>query len=176
MPNPVPTVHRAVAAAVVATTVLALSACGSSSTESSDVAEPAPAISIDAGLAVNPGDGDGPAPSPTLSAECLELQEMWAETNRALAGIDETRPRLLVAGFREAQRAFTSVETPDDVAGFAAMEDYLGAASSALADVDPDDADAVASVLTLTFSEADTARAAVAHDQVTTYLDGGCRA
>jgi hypothetical protein len=175
MSTPALPVHRAVVAAVVASTVLALSACGSTAEPTPDAAEPAPAISIDAGLAVNPGDGDGPAPAPSLSAECLELQEMWAETNRALAGIDEEHPRLLVAGFREAERAFTAVEVPD-VTGFDAMGDYLGSASSALADVDPDDADAVASVLTLTFSEADTARAAVAHEQVTTYLDGGCRA
>jgi len=167
--------RRAIAGLAALTGVAVLGACSSDDGATEAAPEPQPAISIDSGLAMNPGDGDGPAPSPDVSQECLELQEVWAETNRSLAGIDEEHPRVLVAGFREAQRVFTAAEAPEDVPGWDGMGDYLDTAVGALADVDTDDADEVASVLTLTFSESDTARAAAAHNQVTEYLASGCR-
>ncbi|NNU26994.1 hypothetical protein [Isoptericola sediminis] len=171
--------RAAATAAATLATVLAAGACsGGEESDGSASAEPMPAISIGSDLVMSNGDDDGddesPAPSPSVDEECLELQQVWADTNRALAGIDEQHPRALVSGFREAYRAISSVEAPD-VEGWPGMTSYLDSAVDALADVDTDDADEVASVMTLTFSEADTARAAVAHDQVTQYLDGGCR-
>ncbi|WP_418275045.1 hypothetical protein ACNHYB_09180 [Isoptericola jiangsuensis] len=151
---------------------LVLGACSSDADPAPAPSEPVPGISIDSNLTV--GGGDVPSPSTSLSAECAELQQAWAETNRALAGIDEERPRLLVAGFREAYRSLSSAEAPEGH-GFDGMETYLKTAVDALADVDADDADEVASVLTLTFTDVDTTRAAAAHAQVTAYLDDGCR-
>ncbi|MEG3616164.1 MULTISPECIES: hypothetical protein [Isoptericola] len=172
--------RAAVALAATLATVLTVGACSSGDPSSDGAgaaasAEPMPAISIGSDLTMSGGgDGGGSAPSPSVSEECLELQQVWADTNRALAGIDEEHPRALVSGFREAHRAITSIDAPD-VEGWSGMTGYLDSAVSALADVDTDDADEVASVMTLTFSEADTARAATAHGQVTEYLGGGCR-
>jgi hypothetical protein len=172
MPTSALSTRRAVATAVaMLAPALILGACSSDDAESSAAAsDPAPAISIDSNLSA---DG-APTPSATLSPECAELQQTWAETNRALAGIDEENPRLLVAGFREANRSLTSVETPAEH-GFPGMVAYLKKAVDALEDVDADDADEVASVMTLTFTDVDTTRAAAAHSQVTAYLDNGCR-
>ncbi|GAA1976695.1 hypothetical protein GCM10009718_11200 [Isoptericola halotolerans] len=166
--------RRAVAALVVTLAVgTTLGACSSSEGPSSAAPEPAPAVSVDSGLAMS-NEGD-PAPSSTLSEECAELQEAWAATNRALAGIDEEHPRLLVAGFREAYRSITSVEDTEDVPGWDGMTTYLDKAVGAFEDIDTDDAQAVASAVTLALSDVDTARATTAHGSVTEYLDAGCR-
>jgi hypothetical protein len=168
--------RRALATAVaVLVPALVLGACSSGTEPVPAASEPAPGISIDSDLTADGGDAEPESePTETLSEECATQQQMWAATNRALAGIDEAHPRLLVAGFREAYREFTAVETPDDH-GFDGMETYLKKAVDAFADVDADDADEVASVMTLTFSDVDTTRAAAAHAQVTAYLDDGCR-
>ncbi|WP_402462673.1 hypothetical protein [Isoptericola aurantiacus] len=175
MPSTRLRVRRAATAVALAVGAAAVGACSADEGTTEAATEPQPAISIDSGLVMSDGDGDGPAPSPQISKTCLELQEAWAETNRSLAAIDETHPRVLVTGFREAQRAFTSVDAPEDVDGWTEMGDYLDAAVGALADVDSDDADEVASVMTLTFSEADTVQAATAHAQITEYVESGCR-
>lgn len=163
----------AVAVALAAGTIVG--AC-SSPEESPDAApEPAPAISIDSDLSMSDGDDGGAAPSPSVSEECAELQEAWAETNRALAGIDEEHPRLLVAGFREAHRSITSVDDTADVPGWDGMTAYLTKAVGAFEDIDTNDDQAVASATTLAISDVDTARATTAHESVTAYLDDGCR-
>ncbi|MCK0118139.1 hypothetical protein MWU57_13965 [Isoptericola sp. S6320L] len=161
----------AVAVALAAGTVVG--ACSSSEGSPQAASEPAPAISIDSDLSM--GTGDGNEPSPGLSEECVALQEAWAETNRALAGVDEEHPRLLVAGIRAAHRSISSVEDTAEVPGWDGMTAYLDKAVGAFEDVDPDDDQAVASAMTLAVSDVDTARATTAHASVTEYLEAGCR-
>lgn len=161
----------AVAVALAAGTVAG--ACSSSEDSSQASSEPAPAISIESDLSM--GGGDASSPSPSVSEECATLQEAWAETNRALAGVDEEHPRLLVAGFREAHRSISSVEDTADVPGWDGMTAYLDKAVGAFEDIDTDDEQVVASAMTLAVSDVDTARATTAHASVTEYLDAGCR-
>lgn len=166
--------RRTASAAAVALAVAAsVGACGSSGGSTQAAPEPAPAISVDADLSMS--DGEATDEPPALEEECVELQQVWAETNRALAGIDQEHPRLLVAGFREAHRSITSVEDADDVPGWDGMTAYLNKAVGAFEDVDTDDDQAVASAATLAISDVDTARATAAHESVTAYLDAGCR-
>ncbi|WP_402373770.1 hypothetical protein [Isoptericola rhizosphaerae] len=169
-----PRTRRTVVALVVAVSAGTVAgACGSSEGSPQAASEPAPAISIESDLSM--GGGDGASPSPSVDEECVALQEAWAETNRALAGVDEEHPRLLVAGFREAHRSISSVEDTAEVPGWDGMTAYLDKAVGAFEDIDADDDQAVASAMTLAVSDVDTARATTAHASVTEYLDAGCR-
>ncbi|WP_277207907.1 hypothetical protein [Isoptericola croceus] len=166
--------RTAVALAVALFAGTTVGACSSSEDTANPSPEPAPAISIDSDLSMGDGESDEEASS-GVSEECLELQQAWAETNRALAGINEDHPRLLVAGFREAHRSITSVDDTEDVPGWDGMTAYLTKAVGAFEDIDTNDAQAVASATTLAITDVDTARATAAHESVTTYLDAGCR-
>ncbi len=180
---------------------LLLGACDDGTTGSPEPGtEPAPAISVPSDLQMDgesatatedasPGSEDdaGASSSPSASASvkgspvdeatarCAELQVAWAATNRALVGLSPEHPRSLVASFREAHRAITSVEPPSDIERpWSAMTDYLTSAVEALEDVDADDADAVTSAVTEALSAEDTARVTAAGEEITAYVADSC--
>jgi hypothetical protein len=190
----------AVTAAVLMSTLL-LGACdGAGSGSPEPGTEPAPAISVPSDLQMDGESAtasedassdseDDASPSPSSSAsvkasspedeaaaQCAELQVAWAATNRALVSLSPEHPRSLVASFREAHRAITSVEPPSEIEGaWSDMTDYLTSAVEALEDVDADDAEAVTSAVTEALSAEDTARATAAAEEVTAYLADSCR-
>jgi len=181
--------HRRVASVVVLTALAVGSAagCGAPSTGSSEpVAEPAPAVSIPAEAKIDgrtyapsrsgsPDDDAAKAKVAEAAKTCADLQEAWAATNRALVDLSPGHPRSLVASFRDAQRAVTSVEPPSDVdAAWSTMAAYLGDVVEAFETVDTDDADAVTSAMTQAISAGDTTRATQAAQDVTAYLASTC--
>lgn len=194
----VPRAAAATAAALLS--ALVLSSCGASGPEATGSAsEPAPGVSVPADLLIDgqspsPGrsaspapSGDpseSPAPSPSgdaasqdPAASCADLQTAWAATNRALVGLSPEHPRTLVASFREAHKAITSVEPPPDIEpAWSEMTDYLTSAVDALRDVDADDAPAVTAAVTDALSAEDTARATAAGERVTAYVADSCNA
>lgn len=178
---------RAVAVAAAVALAAALSGCQSDTPTSSPEpsVEPAPAVSIPAEAKI---DGRSVAPSRSDSEDdaakakaaeearvCAELQEAWTATNRALVDLSPDHPRSLVASFRDAERAVTSVEPPAEVEpAWGTMAGYLGDVVESFVDVDVDDADAVTSAMTHSISAADTTRATDAAKDVTAYLTSTC--
>lgn len=201
-PDRLRTPRTAAATAAALLSALLLSACGASDPETAEPAsEPAPGVSVPADLLIDgqspstgaspeasaaPSDDPSASPEPSPSDEaasedpaaaCADLQTAWAATNRALVGLSPEHPRSLVASFREAHKAITSVEPPSDIEpAWSEMTDYLTSAVDALRDVDADDATAVTTAVTEALDADDTARATAAGEEVTAYVADSCSA
>ncbi len=138
--------------------------------------EPSAAPSDEPSASPEPSPSGEPA-SEDAAATCADLQTAWAATNRALVGLSPEHPRSLVASFREAHKAITSVEPPPDIEpAWSEMTDYLTSAVDALRDVDADDAPAVTAAVTEALSADDTARATAAGERVTAFVADSCNA
>lgn len=189
--QPARTCHRRAAAVTtsVALVVAALGGCTAATSAGSaePKAEPAPAISIPAeatidGRSAGPSRSGSPdsAKAETKAAAnaarvCARLQEAWTATNRALVDLSPDHPRSLVASFRDAERAVTSVEPPAEIEpAWTTMADYLGDVVTGFDDVDTDDAEAVTAAMTEAISTADTERATAAAKDVTAHLASTC--
>ncbi|SKC75052.1 hypothetical protein SAMN04324258_3360 [Krasilnikoviella flava] len=174
----------------------ALAGCGQAGTDEEPVAEPAPAVSIPGDLDMgvegepsrsrdassSPGaDDDGSEDNADADASavdhetCVELQQAWSATNRALVDLSPEHPRALVQSFRTADKAMAAAEPPEDLAEpWGAMADYLGSAVTAFQDVDEDDASAVSSAVADAITADDTADATTAAKDITAFLSTSC--
>jgi hypothetical protein len=180
-------------------TGVALAGCGQGGTDGEPVAEPAPAVSIPGDLdmgvegepsrskdgTASPGAGsegedgdtdDGADDAPAVDHEtCVELQQAWSSTNRALVDLSPEHPRALVQSFRTADQAMAAPEPPEDLAEpWGAMADYLGDVVTAFQDVDEDDANAVSSAMADTITAQDTVDATTAARDITAFLSTSC--
>jgi hypothetical protein len=176
-------------------TGVALAGCGQGGTDGEPVAEPAPAVSIpgdlDMGVEGEPSRSKDATSSPEAGSEgkddgeddasavdhetCVQLQQAWSSTNRALVDLSPEHPRALVQSFRTADKAMGAAEPPEDLAEpWGAMADYLGTAVTAFQDVDEDDANAVSSAMADTITAQDTVDATTAARDITAFLSTSC--
>ncbi|ACZ29380.1 hypothetical protein Xcel_0341 [Xylanimonas cellulosilytica DSM 15894] len=111
------------------------------------------------------------------TSDCVDLQTAWTTTNQALVSLSPEHPRAFVNSFRVAADAMAGVTVPDDVADdWAAMSAYLARVNAAFADVDANDADAVASAMRDAVSAQDTEAAAATAREITSFLAADCPA
>lgn len=175
-------------------TVPALAACGGPGASGAPSADPSPTASTAADASpgtASPTDaadaaGDAattstvastdPSAAPTLAAEdCATLTAAWTKTNKALLSLSDEHPRALVAGLLTARDAMADVDAPAGVTDdWATVRTFLDDAGTAVQDVDPGDAKAVAAALDTAVKPGTSDAVAGASQEITAFLATSC--